>query len=297
MFRAARIASAILGALALVTPLLAVEPLHDWQTPEGARRLVRQAVANELKKDRETHRYLFRLTIQKPGLVQVKDNVETDDGVVARLVSVNGQPLTPQQQTAENARLERLLSDPQAWAKKRKEQEDDETRTTSMLQALPDAFLFQYEGTEPEPRGELVRLRFSPDPNYNPPSRETQVFQGMQGEMWIDRARLHLVRIDGTLFKGVNFGWGILGHLDKGGHFFVEQSPLDAERWDVTHMKLSFTGRALFFFKINIQEEESASDYRPVPQHLSLKDGIGLLEKPEATSAGGNPAAASGRSH
>ncbi len=286
----------IFSALALTPALSAGPPLPDWRTPEGARQLVRLAMTQELKTERDNHRFMFRLTVQKPGLVQVKENVETDDGVVARLVAQNGQPLTPAQQAAENARLAKLLSDPQAWAKKRKEQQDDEDRTNRMLHALPDAFLFQYEGTEPTPHGELVRLKFSPDPNFSPPTRETQVYQGMQGDMWIDENDLHLVRIDGTLFKGVNFGWGILGHLNQGGHFLVEQSKLDPQRWDVTHMKLDFTGKALFLFKINIHEDETASDFRPVPQHLTLQEGIELLEKPEtATMAGKGPAASGGR--
>ena len=290
MFRTARIACAALGGLAFAWPLLGVDPPPNWQTPQGARLLVRRAVSNELKQERDGRRYLFRTTTRKPNLVQVKENVETDEGVVARLVSVNGQPLGASQQAAENARLLKLLSDPQAWAKKRKEQQDDDARTNRMLGALPDAFLFQYEGTEPGPWGELVRLKFTPDPGYDPPSRETQVFQGMQGEMWIDVNDLHLVRVDGTLFKGVNFGWGILGHLNKGGHFFVEQSRLDAERWDVTHMKLDFTGKAVLFLPINIHEDETSDDYRPVPQHLTLQEGIELLEKPAAAEMAGSGA-------
>ena len=44
-----------------------------------------------------------------------------------------------------------------------------------------------------------------------------------QGVILIDPTECRIAKIDGTLFKEVSFGWGILGHLDKGGHFLVEQ--------------------------------------------------------------------------
>lgn len=284
MVRIARALFVAFALLSLLPALFAGEPSPAWETPDGARQLVRTAVANELQTGPD-HRFMFRVTTEKNGLVQVRENIETDDGVVARLVAVNGQSLTPQQQAAEDARLQKLLHDPHAWAKKRKEQQEDEARTQRMMQAMPDAFLFQYEGAEPGPWGEMVRLKFSPDPAFKPPSRETEAFQGMQGEMWVDVNTVHLVRIDGTLSKGVNLGFGALGHLDKGGRFLVDQSKLDSERWDVTHMTLQFTGKAFFVVKINIQEEETASDFQPVPVHLSLKDGIGLLENPQTMAA------------
>ncbi len=284
MVRIARTLLVALALLSLLPALFAAAPSPAWESPDGARQLVRTAVANQLQTGPD-HRFMFRLTVQKPGLVQVKDNVETDEGVVSRLVAVNGQPLTPQQQAAEDARLQKLLRDPRAWAKKRKEQQEDDARTQRMMQALPDAFLFEYEGAEPGPWGEMIRLKFSPDPAFKPPSRESEVFQGMQGEIWVDANTAHLVRIDGALLKGVNLGFGALGHLDKGGRFLVEQSRLDSEHWDVTHMTLQFTGKAFFVVKINLQEEQTMSDFRPVPVHLSLKDGIGLLGNPETMAA------------
>ncbi len=60
------------------------------------------------------------------------------------------------------------------------------------------------------------------------------VFTGMQGEMLVDETACRLAKIDGTLFKEVNFGWGILGRLYKGGRFFVEQAEVTPSHWDTT---------------------------------------------------------------
>ena len=62
-----------------------------------------------------------------------------------------------------------------------------------------------------------MKLKFKPNPAYKPPSHVEQVLTGMQGELLIDKETRRLARIDGTLFQEVTFGWGILGHLNKGG--------------------------------------------------------------------------------
>ena len=70
---------------------------------------------------------------------------------------------------------------------------------------------------------------------------------GMQGVVVIDPEASRIARIDGTLFKEVSFGWGILGHLDKGGHFLVEQRDVGDGSWDISRMSLNFTRQDSFF--------------------------------------------------
>ena len=90
-----------------------------------------------------------------------------------------------------------------------------------MLSSLPDAFLYTYAGEQPGPNGSpLVHLTFKPNPKFNPPNHETMVYLGMQGDMLIDPKAARIAKIDGTLFKDVDFGWGILGRLYKGGQVF-----------------------------------------------------------------------------
>jgi len=149
-----------------------------------------------------------------------------------------------------------------------------------MVKALPDAFLYQYDGFEPGKNGpQLIRLKFKPNPDYNPPNRELQVYQGMEGTMLIDPSDERLVKIEAHLFKGVNFGWGILGHLDPGGQFEVGQSRVGGDRWEVTEMRLKFTGKILLFKSLNISEHETAFDYRRAPNNLSFTQGIEFLKK------------------
>ena len=113
----------------------------------------------------------------------------------------------------------------------------------------------------------------------------SQVLTGMEGTILVDATKDRIARIDGTLAKDVSFGWGILGHLDKGGHFLVEQGDIGDSTWDMSRMGLTFTGKILLFKRIDIKSTETYSDFRSVPTGLTFAQGVELLKKQEATLA------------
>jgi len=184
-----------------------------------------------------------------------------------------------------------LARNPEALKKKHRSEKDDEERITRIMKALPDAFLYEPDGTAignqeiGRPGDQLVRLDFRPNPKYSPPSHLEQVLTAMQGYLLIDVGQHRIAKIDGTLSKEVGFGWGILGHLDRGGHFLVEQADVMKGDWELTHMSLSFTGKELLFKSLHIQSDEVFSNFRPVPSNLSFAQGADLLKKQEAELA------------
>jgi len=206
-------------------------------------------------------------------------------------IANDGKPLTAEQRLAEEARLRELANSPDELRKKRQREKDDADRVGRIVRAMPDAFLYEYAGTEPgqtglgKPGMELIRLKFRPNPNYEPPTHTEQVLAGMQGELLIDANTYRIARIDGTLFKDVGFGWGILGHLDKGGRFLVEQGDVGDGSWDIQRMSLAFTGKILFFKRIDIKSTETFSDFHPVPRDLTFAQGVELLKKEESMLA------------
>jgi hypothetical protein len=247
-----------------------------------AQELVQKAIANEEKESKIHLRYTFRTRTETPKSgALTKQMVETNDGMVARLIAVNDKPPSPEDRKKDDERLAKLINDPQARAAKARQQKEDEERTNRMVRALPDAFLYEYDGFVPGKNGQqLVRLKFQPNPKFDPPSRELQVYQGMRGTMVIDPDQQRLVKIQAYLFRGVNFGWGILGHLDPGGQFEVEQAQVpESDRWEVVEMRLSFTGKVLFFKSLNIREHETAFGYRRAPDNLTFAQGVEFLKK------------------
>jgi hypothetical protein len=253
--------------------------------------LVRKAVQNEIKGDTDPDSsYMFQSRKETPRGSQTKMMVETRDAMAGMLIAVNDQPLTAAQRQAEQDRLNYIAGHADELRRKQKQEKDDADRITRILRAMPDAFLYENNGTEPakpgvgNPGHDLVRLKFRPNPKYEPPTRVEQVLTGMEGQILIDTARNRIAKIDGTLFRDVGFGWGILGHLDRGGRFQVDQGTIDGGNgWAMTRISLDFTGKVLLFKSIVIKSTETFSNFRPVAPNLTFAEGASLLAK-EATS-------------
>jgi hypothetical protein len=113
----------------------------------------------------------------------------------------------------------------------------------------------------------------------------------MQGYVLVDAVRYRIASIDGTLFKPVGFGWGILGHLDRGGRFMVQQQEVGDNLWEISSMTLSFTGKILLFKNLNISSTEVFSGFKRVPSDLTFAQAVELLKKEESSLAADNPAA------
>jgi hypothetical protein len=284
----------VIGLVLAATTVLASQPRRPAQeaSPSPAD-LVRKTVDNEIKAAKTPgNNFMFRSRKQLSWGSQTRIFVQTREATAAMLVAINDQGLTPQQRQTEEGRLRYLIKNPDELKRKQKQERDDAERVTRIMRALPDAFLYEYENTDKgsaasdKKNDELVRLKFRPNPKYNPPSRVEQVLSGMQGFLLIDSKQDRIAEIDGTLFKDVSFGWGILGHLDKGGHFQVEQADVGDGTWAITRMRLSFTGKVFLFKNIAIKNDEVFSDFRKVPSNLSFAEGVALLEKEQPAREG-----------
>jgi hypothetical protein len=261
-------------------------PAQDSKTRQiPAGDLVRETVAREVAAANEPdQRHMFVSRKQTPKGSQTRLYVETNDAMAGMLVAVNDQPVTMQQQQAEAGHLSWLADNPDQLRKKRAREKEDADRTLRMVKALPDAFHYEYDGTEAgdaelgKTGDQLVRLKFTPNSEYSPPSRIEQALEGMRGYLLIDSAARRIARIDGTLFREVSFGWGIIGHLDKGGHFRVQQADVGDGSWQITAMSLKMTGKILLFKSFSMVSDETFSHFRSVPENLTFSKGVDLLK-------------------
>ncbi len=259
--------------------------------------LVRGAVRNELQANQDGPKHMFRDWKGTPRGSQTRLIVQTRDAMAGLIIANDDKPLSTEEKRAEAARVERFLNDPEELKRRQRQEKDEADRVTRIMRALPDAFLYEYEGVEAgaqglgKPGDPLVRVKFRPNPNYAPPSRVEQVLTGMAGYLLVDAAKYRIARIDGTLQQDVGFGWGILGHLDRGGHFLVEQGQVGSEGddWAITRMDLAITGKVLFFKSINFKQVEVCSDFQPVPRDLTFAQGLEMLKKQDKLLAENGP--------
>lgn len=240
--------------------------------------LVRAASWNELHSSNKEHPFRFRIRKQDENGVTTKDIVETREGDVARLVAVNDEPLTPERARAERSRLDNLLAHPELQARRHRREQEDSNRSNEMVRLLPDAFIYTYRDIVQTPNGPAWRLTFVPNDKFIPPDREAQVYHGMAGELWIDCREKRMARLDAHLISDVNFGWGVIGRLYKGGTIQVIQQDVGENHWETVHLKLNLTGKILMFHSVSYQTTEDSTNFKPVSNTLTYQDAIRMLE-------------------
>jgi hypothetical protein len=273
-----------LAAVGILLGIMSLAPVWAQTVSAAPIQLVRETVQNEIDSNDAT-KFMYREHEETVHGSQTKLIIETKEAAAGLLIAVNGRPPTAEQRRAEEARLDGLINNRQELKRKQKVEKEDTERTSRIVRALPEAFIYQLDGVEAGTQGmgnpgdELVRLKFRPNPEYSPPSHTEQVLTGMVGYMLIDKDKRRIAKIDGTLEKEVGFGWGILGHLDKGGRFVVQQGTMGTGVWQTTRMDLDFTGKVLFFKKLAIKSMRTFSDFREAPANLTFAQGVELLRK------------------
>jgi hypothetical protein len=240
--------------------------------------IVRRASQNELHSTAPPYPVRYKLRKQDDKGVTTKEIVETKDGDVARLIAKNDKPLTADENKAELDRLNNLMAHPEIQEHRHKREQEDSGRADEMTKLLPDAFLYTYLGLVPGSSGPAYRLSFKPNPGFQPPDREAEVYHGMEGELWIDQAQERIVKLDAHLIADVDFGWGILGKLYKGGSLAIEQKDVGHRHWEATLLKLNLTGVALMVKPLSFQTTETSFDFEPVPLNMGYQDAVRLLE-------------------
>jgi hypothetical protein len=269
-----RVLSVMVGILALAQGACCAQP----QQPMPAGQLVREVVYNELN-DHQGHGY-WRYWVERrtPRETRLEEQIETAEGPITRLTLSNGHPPRAEAEVEEQARLQRLLTSPDEQAKHLREYEENENRIGRILALLPDAFLYEYDGEE----NGCHRLRFRPNPAYPPHSIEARIFHSMSGTLWIDARYKRLARLDGHVQENLDFGYGILGRLYKGGWFQLERLQVSPTEWKTVRLEVHMCGRALLVKSFARDTSEARGGFAPVPSGMNLAQGMALLRQIEA---------------
>ena len=266
--------------------LMAPACIAQTSLPNDPNQFIRQVVESELKAEADDHsHWMYRIHKEDEKGAQDRQVIETKDGSLAKTLLINGQPLTPEQRVNDEDRMKKLVSDPEERAKRERRAKQDEDKARQLLKAIPNAFIFKYDGQD----GELTRLTFAPNPDYSPPTRELTVYHAMKGKVWVDGNAGRLAMIEGQLTEDVNFGWGLLGHLDKGGTFKVVQKNVGENHWDTVLLDLNMQGRAVIFKTLTVKQKQILSDFKRMPDDLSISQAYDMLQQKDRAVAAVNP--------
>lgn len=255
---------------------------QDATTSYSPQEMVRRMVRSEIQAQDQDHtKWHFVSRKEQDGKVVTVEKVQTSGGTLKRTIALNGKPLPPDERAKEEKKLEEFAKDSSAREKRRREDRADAEKARKMFEMFPDAFIYTHAGEEDG----LVKLNFTPNPKFDPPTREAMVFHAMAGTMWIEPKQMRFARMQASLNDDVKFGWGLLGHLDRGGTMFIEQKEVGPGHWEVTKLDLNLKGRAIFFKSIAVQEKEANFRFQRLDDAFDVAQGLQLLKQENDTAA------------
>jgi hypothetical protein len=242
------------------------------QTPQ---QLVADVIYNEIQ-DRGSDSFWEYRSVRVSGTQNVvREQVETPDGPIFRVIESHGSPLDAEEQRREDARLSELVQKPGAMARVQQDHLQDEERMRKVMEMLPQAFFFEYDGPS---QGDQVRIAFRPNPDFTPTNYEARVIRAMAGTITVNQRLKRMIDMRGSTVERVDFGYGILGHVEKGGTFEIRREQVSATRWKTDLVEVHIQGKVLLLKNVTKDQRESRSDFRPVPHDISLTAAKNLLD-------------------
>jgi hypothetical protein len=218
-------------------------------------------------------------TLSEKGDV-IRDVVESKDGTVARLILRDGKPLTDEQDKSERQRLNDMIASPSTFFRHIRNTESDRKMADKLVPLMADAMIYTYTPGQPQTGknggAREVVIDYKPNPKFNPPNTEAEALTGLEGRIWIDAKSHYLVRMEGTISRSVNFGWGMLAHIYPGGKLALSQASIGENRWIFTYFSMKLSVRALMLKTVNVRTESTASDFQQLGP-MSYQDAIRMM--------------------
>ena len=248
------------------------------QSSDAARRIVETMLQHEGDPAEHRLKYMYlseERSDRTGGHLWRERVVETEMGKVRLLLAEDGKPLSPGRVAAEKAKLADIASHPHAFQRREQATKNDEEHAEQMLALLHKAFLFD----DPRADGSDVRIAYRPDPAYQPRTIEERVLHAMSGAVLVDEKTMQLHRIEGKIPEDVGLGYGILGTVHAGSSFSTEHEMEPGGDWKDALVNTAIEGKALLFKEIGRNEHVVHSEFRRLPDGISLAEAVALLER------------------
>jgi hypothetical protein len=243
---------------------------------QSGQQLAADVVYNELQ-DRECDSFWqYRSNRVSGSQDVVREQVETPQGPIFRVIADHGRPLDEGERRSEERRLNELVNKPGAMTRVQQDHLKDEERMQRVIEMLPQAFLYEYSGPS---EGDQVHLSFRPNPAFTPTSYDGRIVHALSGTLVVNRRLKRLVAMKGQLMDRVDFGYGLLGYVEKGGTFEIQREQVSATRWKVSLIEVHVQGRVLLFRNVSKDQREVRTNFHPVPHDISLTSAKELLDR------------------
>ena len=255
---------------------------------QDAREIVRRAMELDQRdfKSAPNYSYLQRQeTRELDHAGQVKTRkIETwnvvflDGSPYRRLVARNDQPLTPEEQKAEEDKLhwnenQRRMETSEQRARRVGEWQRRQERQREPVKELADAFDFTQLADAQTGGRAMFRIDGVPKRGYKPKSQlASAIFPKVKLRMWIDKRDYQGARVEMEVLEPISF-IGFLVRLAKGSHLVIEQTPVEDGVWLPKQFSLTAAARILLVKGLNRELDFSFSGYKRLPADANVALG------------------------
>jgi hypothetical protein len=248
------------------------------QGSNDARNIVNTMLAHE--GDAAEHRFKYMYVSEERsdrtgGHLWKEMVAETSKGKVRLLLAEDGKSLNPERMAEEKAKLMEIAAHPDAFQRREQAMTNDEEHAEQMLALLHKAFLFD----APRLEGEDLKIVYRPDPAYQPKTMEEKVLHAMSGWVLVDEKTMQLHRIEGRVPADVSLGYGLLGKVHAGSSFETTHEMEPGGEWKDAMVNTAIEGKAMLFKEIGRNEQMVHSDFKLLPDDISVAEAVALLVK------------------
>jgi len=237
---------------------------------QTGKELMTDACYNEAHQRDENELWASKVQRRTADHVYLEEEFETVEGPIHRLISVDGHEPSPSERKQNDDRLRDLMQNPKARLAAKRNREADEKKFGELLRVMPDAFLYEDQGNQ---KG-LEKLAFHPNPAFAPKTYEETVLHAMSGFVLIDLDEKRLAHLSGTLIQQVDFGFGVIGQLKRGGTIEVNRIRLSPGIWKTDSSKIDINGRIVLFKTIGKQQDETHSEFKRVASDTNIAQAL-----------------------
>ncbi|HEX8128797.1 MAG TPA: hypothetical protein VF527_06810 [Pyrinomonadaceae bacterium] len=270
--------------------------------------LLRAVARNQEQLDRRVSDYTFTRTetereIDDKGVVKKEKTAVREiypvagGGSVAKLISEDGVPLSPERAAKEEKRvgeaLEKLARDNQKRmereareraeraerARKRGEtgdvKEDEDVGIGVFLRACE----FVSPRRERFQERDAIVFDFRPRPNFKPANRGESFVAKLTGVVWIDPLDKQVMRLEARLSEGFKVGGGLVASVRPGSAIVLEQTRLEDGVWLPRFEQINASAKIFLFAGFRLDAIREYSNYK----RFSTNVGDAKVEPPQPT--------------
>ena len=204
-----------------------------------------------------------------------------------RLIAINGKPLSREEDAKEQSKLDAAITarrseSPEERTQRVAGEQKDRQRNFALIQQIPLAFDFSFEGEQQLAGREVYVFKATPKSHYRPINRETQVLKGMQGRLWVDKETFNWVKVEAECIHPVSIV-GYLARVEPGTRFELEMLPGSDGVWMPSHYAMRALAKVFFVFNRESSQEESYDDYHKAAKYQMPSLSVASIEDRSTT--------------